>query len=62
MCVSKPSIPAPAPPPQEVKQPDSVGTGARQKNRQTGGGTMLTGSGGVASGSLNTGGTTLLGG
>ena len=63
MCMSSPNMPAPPPQPQESKQPDSMAT--RRKQRQAagmGGGTMLAGSGGVPAGSLNTGGTTLLGG
>jgi len=60
--MSKPNIPAPPPPPQEVKAPDSLAT-QRGRRRPSGmGGTMLTGPTGVASGSLNTGGSTLLGG
>ena len=60
MC-SSPKIPAPPPPPQEAKAPDSM-----SERRQARGGamnpTLLTGSTGVARGSLNTGGSTLLGG
>lgn len=63
MCLSKPSIPAPAPPPQDVKQPDTISAvRSTRKNAGFGGGTMLTGPSGVASGSLTTGGSTLLGG
>lgn len=61
MCVSAPKMPAPTPPPQEVKQPDNIN--ARRKVRpMAGAGTLLTGPSGVASTSLNTGGSTLLGG
>lgn len=63
MCMSSPDIPPPPPPPQEAKQPDSMAV--RRSQRRAGGmgmGTMLTGPSGVASGALNTGGTTLLGG
>jgi hypothetical protein len=60
--MSKPSIPAPPPPPQEVKAPDSL-AGPRGKRKPAGmGGTMLTGPTGVTTSSLNTGGATLLGG
>ena len=63
MCMSKPSIPAPPPPPQGVKTPDTISAvRSTRKQQGFGGGTMLTGPSGVASGSLNTGGTTLLGG
>lgn len=63
MCLSKPSIPAPAPPPQEVKTPDTISAiRSTRKNQGFGGGTMLTGPSGVSAGSLTTGGTTLLGG
>lgn len=62
MC-STPDIPAPPPPPQESKAPDTL-SAQRSKRKQggMGGGTMLTGPTGVASGSLNTAGNTLLGG
>lgn len=62
MCMSSPSIPAPAPPPQESKAPDTM-SAQRSKRKQggMGGGTMLTGPSGVASGALTTGGNTLLG-
>mgnify|MGYP000882153329 CR=1 FL=1 len=67
MCLmSAPDIPAPAPPPpppQEAKTPDTLSAQrSKRKNAGFGGGTMLTGPTGVSSGSLNTGGTTLLGG
>jgi hypothetical protein len=61
MCMSTPKMPAPTPPPQEVKQPDAMA--ARKKVRPAAGaGTMLTGPSGIANTSLNTGGSTLLGG
>lgn len=61
MCVSAPRMPAPTPPPQEVKQPNTMVD--RRKVRPTAGaGTLLTGPSGVANTSLNTGGSTLLGG
>lgn len=63
ICMSKPNIPAPPPPPQELKTPDTMSaTRSTRKKGGFGGGTMLTGPTGVSSGSLNTGGTTLLGG
>lgn len=62
MC-SSPSIPAPPPPPQDAKEPDSLEARKKAKPVGTGGnGTILTGTSGVASSSLNTGGNTLLGG
>lgn len=61
MCTSTPKMPPPAPPPQEQKAPEMVN--ARQRKRAMGpGGTLLTSPSGVAGNSLNTGGTTLLGG
>lgn len=60
MC-SSPKIPAPPPPPQEAKAPDSMNE-RRQARSGTVSPTLLTGAGGVARGSLNTGGSTLLGG
>lgn len=61
MCMSTPSVPPPPPPPQDVKQPDTIN--ARKKVRPAAGaGTLLTGPSGVANTSLNTGGSTLLGG
>lgn len=55
-----PDIPAPPPAPQEVKAPDTPGKTARRTTRNP---TILTGgAGGVTSGALNTGATTLLGG
>lgn len=62
MCLSKPKIPAPPPPPQDIKAPDQLATSKGRRKPVGMGGTMLTGSQGVASGSLNTGGSTLLGG
>lgn len=59
--MSTPKMPAPTPPPQEVKQPDTMS--ARKKVRPAAGaGTLLTGPSGVANTSMNTGGSTLLGG
>jgi hypothetical protein len=60
--MSTPSMPPPPPPPQEVKQPDSRAQRRARRTAGMGGGTMLTGPSGVASSSLNTGGTSLLGG
>jgi hypothetical protein len=63
MCTSTPKMPAPAPPPQEVKQPDAIGTRRRtQQKYGMGAGTMLTSPSGVASGGPNLGSSTLLGG
>lgn len=61
MCVSTPKMPAPPPPPQEVKQPDTMAE-RRKVRPAAGAGTLLTGPSGVANTSLNTGGSTLLGG
>jgi hypothetical protein len=62
--MSSPSIPAPAPPPQPVKQPDQVNAvDAMKRNRASsamGGGSLLTGPSGVAT--ATTGKTSLLGG
>lgn len=60
MC-SSPKIPAPPPPPQEIKQPDTSNLTDKAKRNRTGisGGTLLTGSSGVAS--VPTGQATLLG-
>jgi hypothetical protein len=59
--MSTPKMPAAAPPPQDVKQPDTMAQ--RKKVRPAAGaGTLLTGPSGVANTSLNTGGSTLLGG
>jgi len=60
MCMSTPKMPAPTPPPQEVKQPNTMAE-RRKVKPMAGGGTLLTGPSGVASASLNTGGSTLLG-
>ena len=60
MCMSSPSVPAPPPPPQaaqEVKEADQ--STRRRKSNQ--GGSILTGSSGVNTASLNIGGSTLLG-
>ena len=61
MCMSTPDVPAPPPPPQDAKTPDS--TALRRQARRNGmqAGTVLTGPSGVAAGGLNTGGSTLLG-
>jgi hypothetical protein len=61
MCMSTPKLPAPTPPPQEVKQPQSM-QDRRKIKPAAGSGTLLTGPSGVANTSLNTGGSTLLGG
>lgn len=63
MCTAKtPDIPEPPPPLQAVKQPE-LNTSARDRKRTVnGGGSLLTGPGGVTSGALTTGATTLLGG
>lgn len=61
MCMSSPNIPAPAPPPQDVKQPDSVNLTDKAK-RNRGGMAMpslLTGPSGA--GAAPTARTTLLG-
>lgn len=59
--MSTPKMPASTPPPQEVKQPDTMAQ--RKKVRPAAGaGTLLTGPSGVANTSMNTGGSTLLGG
>lgn len=62
MCMSSPDIPAPPPPPQEVKQPDSAALNDKAKRNRSGivGGSLLTGPSGVAS--SPTGRTSLLGG
>lgn len=62
MCMSTPNIPPPPPPPQEAKQADSMAVRRAQRSRPAGMGTMLTGPSGVSSGSLTTGGTSMLGG
>lgn len=63
MCVS-PKMPAPTPPPQEAKAADPMQ--ARRTNRKSpmaaAGGSLLTGPSGVAQGTTNLGGSTLLGG
>lgn len=60
--MSTPDIPEPTPPPQEAKAPDSMNMRRDKRKNTLQGGTMLTGPSGVTSGSLNTGGNTLLGG
>lgn len=62
MCMSKPNIPAPPPPPQEVKRPDTMATRRNTRQGGMGAGTLLTSPSGVASSGLNLGGSTLLGG
>lgn len=61
MCMS-PDIPAPPPPPQEIKQPDSAALLDKGKRNRAGitGGSLLTGPSGVATAA--TGRTSLLGG
>lgn len=62
MCMSSPSIPAPPPPPQEVKQPDSANLSANARRNRAGGmtsGSLLTGPSGA--GAAPTSRTTLLG-
>lgn len=54
-------IPVP-PAAQEAKDPDSIALRRASRNRTPGGGTLLTGVGGIQPGLMNTGGTTLLGG
>jgi hypothetical protein len=63
MCMSSPNIPAPPPPPQEVKQPDSAALTDKARRNRAGmaGGSLLTGPSGIASGALTTGKTSLLG-
>jgi hypothetical protein len=61
MCMSTPKMPAPPPPPQEIKQPGTMAD-RRKVRPQAGAGTLLTGPSGVAGSTLNTGGSTLLGG
>lgn len=62
MCLSKPNIPAPPPPPQEIKQPDVAGLSAQSRKNRAGivGGSLLTGPSGVAN--SMTGKNSLLGG
>ena len=62
MCMSTPDIPAPPPPPQEIKQPDSSALLDKGKKNRAGivGGSLLTGPSGVATAA--TGRTSLLGG
>ena len=62
MCLSSPDIPAPPPPPQDVKQPDTMTERRKARKVGMGGGSLLTGPSGVATASQNTGGSTLLGG
>lgn len=62
MCMSKPNIPAPPPPPQEVKRPDTMAVRRTTRQAGMGAGSVLTSPSGVATSGLNLGGTTLLGG
>ena len=62
MCTSTPKMPAPPPPPQEQKAPDTVNARRRTRSNTPQAGTLLTGPSGVAGNTMNTGGTTLLGG
>ena len=50
------------PPPQDAKEPDSMGARRRARNPNASSSTILTGPRGVSAGALTTGGTTLLGG
>lgn len=61
MCFSSPNIPPPPPPPQEEKPADQT-VKRRRPQGQGGNGTVLTGPVGAGPSTLNTGGTTLLGG
>ena len=65
MCTPKaPDIPPPPPPPQEVKQPDSAVLTDKSKRNRSGamaGGSLLTGPSGIATSSMSTGKTSLLG-
>lgn len=62
MCMSSPSVPAPPPPPQAVKQPETSVLTDKAKRNRSGivGGSLLTGPSGVAT--VATGKTSLLGG
>lgn len=60
MCMSKPKIPAPPPPQQEIKLPDTMAA-RRSRRGPPNAGTLLAGPTGVSAGALNTGGATLLG-
>ena len=64
MCFSKPSIPGPPPPVQEVKPADTANAATRRTQKRSGmaGGSLLTGPSGIAPQTVNTGGTSLLGG
>ncbi len=62
MCLSQPKIPKAGPPPQEMKQPDTMAARRMKKPMGMGAGTLLTSPSGVASSGLNLGGSTLLGG
>jgi len=64
MCLSKPNIPAPPPPVQDVKPADTASAATRKQQKRTGmaGGSLLTGPSGIQTASMNTGGTSLLGG
>jgi len=62
MCMSSPDIPAPPPPVQDVKQPDSAAMVDKSRRNRAGivGGSLLTGPSGVATAA--TAKTSLLGG
>jgi hypothetical protein len=64
MCMSKPSMPAPPPPVQDVKPADTANAATRKAQKRTGmaSGSLLTGPSGIQTTALNTGGTSLLGG
>lgn len=64
MCFSKPNIPGPPPPVQEVKAPDTANASTRKQQKRSGmaGGSLLTGPSGIAPATVNTGSTSLLGG
>ena len=61
MC-SSPNIPAPPPPPQDVKQPDTIAQRRRSRTVGMGGPTLLTGPSGATPTGANLGANTLLGG
>ena len=64
MC-SSPDIPPPAPPVQDIKQPETQvlkENARRNRSGMAGGSSLLTGPSGIASGAVSTGRTSLLGG